>query len=48
MRSMDFRGLPGGELIRQGIEDLAANRSTVAALLVAIGAPRLRRWDLRT
>lgn len=40
---MDFRGLPGGELIRQGIADLAANRSTVAALLVAIGAPRLRR-----
>ena len=39
---MDYRGLPGGELIRQGIEDLAANRSTAAALLVAVGAPRLR------
>jgi len=40
---MDFRDLPGGELIRQGIEDLAANRWTAAALLVVIGAPRLRR-----
>ena len=37
---------PGEELIRQGIEDLAAGRETVAALLVAIGLPRLRRAGL--
>jgi len=38
---------PGEELIRQGIEDLAAGRETVAALLVAIGLPRLRRAGLQ-
>ena len=36
------RLLPGEELIRQGIEDLAAGKETVHALLVSIGAPRLR------
>jgi hypothetical protein len=35
--------LPGGDLIAAGIEDLRAGRETAAALLVAIGAPRLRR-----
>jgi hypothetical protein len=46
MQALDVAGLPAGELILQGLEDLAANRSTVAALLVAIGAPRLRRAGL--
>jgi hypothetical protein len=40
---MDFEGLPGGELIREGLRDLDAGRQSTAALLVAIGAPRLRR-----
>jgi hypothetical protein len=35
--------LPGGELIEAGLEDLARRRESVAALLVSIGAPRLRR-----
>lgn len=43
---MDFRALPGGDLIRQGLDDLAAGQVSVAALLVLIGAPRLRRLGL--
>jgi hypothetical protein len=34
------------ELIREGLEDLAAERESEAALLVLIGAPRLRRLGL--
>jgi hypothetical protein len=30
-------------LVRQGLEDLAAGEVTIPALLVSIGAPRLRR-----
>jgi hypothetical protein len=36
-------GLPGTELIEAGLEDLARGVESVPALLVAIGAPRLRR-----
>lgn len=36
--------LPGAELVPPGVEDLAAGRWTVNALLVAIGAPRLRGY----
>jgi len=43
---MDFSALPGGELIYQGLEDLTAGRESVAALLVLVGAPRLRRLGL--
>ena len=39
-------GLPGGELIEAGLNDLRAGRETVEALLVAIGAPRLRNIGL--
>jgi len=46
MKSVDFSSLPGGELIRQGLEDLATGRDSEAALLVLIGAPRLRRLGL--
>lgn len=35
--------LPGADLIEAGLEDLRDGRETVAALLVAIGAPRLRQ-----
>lgn len=35
--------LPGGELVAAGLDDLRQGRETVPALLVAIGAPRLRR-----
>jgi hypothetical protein len=40
---MDIEALPGGDLIREGLDDLAAGRESAAALLVAIGASRLRR-----
>ena len=40
---MDFDALPGGDLIRRGLDDLSCGRESVCALLVAIGAPRLRR-----
>jgi hypothetical protein len=46
MKCVDFRALPGGELICQGLEDVAAGRESEAALLVFIGAPRLRRLGL--
>lgn len=39
-------GLPGADLIEAGLQDLHAGRETVAGLLVAIGAPRLRRLGL--
>lgn len=34
--------LPGADLIREGLRDLAAGNETVPALLVLVGAPRLR------
>lgn len=43
MRQEDLTQLFGGDLVTQGIEDLAHGQETVAALLVSIGAPRLRR-----
>ena len=38
--------LPGEDLIEAGIRDLHDRRETIEALLVAIGAPRLRRLGL--
>ena len=38
--------LPGNDLILTGIEDLRANRETIPALLVSIGAPKLRSLGL--
>ena len=40
---MDVASLPGSELIREGLRDLASGRCTQAALLALIGAERLRR-----
>ncbi len=40
---MNYDALPGGELVRQGLADLARGDETVPALLVSIGATRLRR-----
>jgi len=34
--------LPGADLVKQGVSDLDAGRETIEALLVSIGAPRLR------
>jgi hypothetical protein len=41
-RPVRYDGLPGAELIDAGIADLAEGRETIPALLVSIGAPRLR------
>jgi len=38
--------LPGGDLIDEGVTDLREGRETIAALLVAIGSPRLRRLGM--
>jgi hypothetical protein len=43
---VDTSGLPGEELIRQGLDDLAAGRESEAALLVLIGQPRLRELGI--
>jgi hypothetical protein len=39
---MELDHLPGGELVEAGLMDLAASRETVEALVVSIGASRLR------
>ncbi len=33
---------PGSDLVREGLEDLEQGRDSIPALLVSIGAPRLR------
>jgi hypothetical protein len=38
--------LPGADLIEAGLADLRAGRESIPALLVAIGAPRLRQLGL--
>jgi hypothetical protein len=45
MREIDD-ALPGADLIREGLRDLAAGVESVPALLVLVGAPRLRRLGL--
>jgi hypothetical protein len=43
MDSMFLRTFPGGEWVQRGLDDLAKGEESEAALLVQIGAPRLRR-----
>jgi len=40
---MNYRALPGGDLIEGGVEDLTAGVESPEALLVSIGKPRLTR-----
>jgi hypothetical protein len=40
---VQFSALPGGDLVEEGLRDLAQGRESVASFLVSIGAPRLRR-----
>jgi hypothetical protein len=42
-----MKSLPGNDLIEMGVEDLRHQRQTIPALLVAIGAPRLRSLGLK-
>ena len=37
-----YRALPGGDLIEAGLADLRDGEFTAEALLIAVGAPRLR------
>jgi hypothetical protein len=39
---VDYESLPGGDLIEKGLRDLASGDETTEALLVAIGAARLK------
>jgi hypothetical protein len=39
--------LPGAKLVQQGLEDLSAGHESAEALLVSIGAPRLRAIGLK-
>ena len=43
MDSILLQSLPGGELVQRGLDDLSKGVESEAALLVQIGAPRLRR-----
>ena len=43
---MTWDDLPGGYLVHEGLDDLRNGRETVPALLLAIGAPRLRRLGI--
>ena len=43
---MNLEALPGGDLVQEGLADLARGVETIPALLVSIGAPRLRRIGL--
>ena len=42
----DLSALPGAELVLKGLQDLAEGRESIDALLVLIGAPRLRTLGL--
>lgn len=44
---MDLTVLPGGDLVQEGLADLEHGAETIPALLVWIGAPRLRRLGLQ-
>ncbi len=42
----DLAALPGGELVVEGLEDVRQGKESPAALLLAIGEPRLRRLGI--
>jgi len=43
---MPWESLPGYELIQSGVDDLSRGVQSIPALLVSIGAPRLRRLGM--
>ena len=43
---MNLEAFPGGDLVQEGLADLARGVESIPALLVSIGAPRLRRIGL--
>jgi hypothetical protein len=46
MTSLDLEALPGANLIRRGVADLDSGHESAEALLVSIGAPRLRSMGI--
>ncbi len=42
----ELEGLPGWDLVRRGVADLRKGRLTVEALLLCVGASRLRRMGV--
>lgn len=46
MPFVDLDRLPGGDLVAEGLRDLAEGRESIAALLLQVGAPRLQRLGL--
>jgi hypothetical protein len=42
----DLGALPGGDLVAAGLRDLEQGKESIEALLVLVGAPRLRRAGL--
>ena len=46
MKRQDLAAFPGGDLIERGFRDLQAGRLTTSALLVLVGATRMRRLGL--
>ncbi len=44
---MKFDAFPAYPLIRQGLQDLAVKQETIPALLVLVGAPRLRQIGIQ-
>lgn len=47
MQDRLFDGLPGADMIREGLADVVNQRESVAALLVMIGSPRLTRSNIQ-
>ncbi|MEM6930505.1 MAG: hypothetical protein AAF602_26445 [Myxococcota bacterium] len=43
---VEYSDLPGADLVHRGLEDLREGRTSAEALLVCIGAPRLRDLGL--
>jgi len=43
---MTLDGLPANEMIQLGLQDLAEHRASVAACLVKIASPRMRRCGI--
>jgi hypothetical protein len=46
LMARELSNLPGEDLVMQGLEDLNAGRRSVAGLVVAMAAPRLRRLGI--
>ena len=43
---MELKAFPGGDLVQEGLDDLARGIESIPALLISIGAYRLRRMGL--